>query len=60
MNRWCGRRPVWGCTFLLIPAGIILGGTHLVGLVTAILVWQGHNVRLSLFARWAERRRSRV
>jgi len=33
---------------------------HLVGLVIAILAWRGHNVRLSLFTRWAERGWNRV
>ena len=41
----------------VLPAGLILGSAHLVGLVVALSVWQGHNVRLPLFARWAERRR---
>ena len=40
----------------MIPAVLILGGAHLVGLIAAVPVWRGRNVRLPFFARWAERR----
>lgn len=42
----------------LIPAALILGSAHLVGLVVALAVWRGHNVCLPFFASWAKKNES--
>ncbi len=48
--------PAW--VIAMIPAVFTLGGAHLVGVVAAILVLRGHDVRLPLFARLVEARES--